>query len=176
MVYPVSDTNLPPEQWRPLFDAIGVEFGYRPLANRIGMDHTRLRRLLRGGGTSADAVQQVADAFRVSAATVRELRGEGRDAALEPFTLPDDAGKLNDNERNVIRAMVRALLDARDSSHVNQPATADPAATTRASDEARPPQEDGSAHDPEIDPLTGLGRAFGPDEIEDGDHGDEEAG
>ena len=55
--------SLPPGQWRPLFDAIGCEFGYRPLANRIGMDHTRLRRLLRGGGTSAAAIQQVADAL-----------------------------------------------------------------------------------------------------------------
>lgn len=51
--------SLPPEQWRPMFDAIGCEFGYRPLAKRIGMDHTRLRRLIRGGGTSADAIHQV---------------------------------------------------------------------------------------------------------------------
>lgn len=72
----MSDPNLPPEQWRPLFDKIGVDFGYRPLANRIGMNHTRLRRLMLGGGTSVEAVQQVADALGVSPETVRELRGE----------------------------------------------------------------------------------------------------
>lgn len=116
----VSESNLPPEHWRPLFDAIGVEFGYRPLANKIGMDHTRLRRCLLGGGTSAETVQKVADAFGVDPGRVRELRGEGRDAVVEPFTLPDDAGRLTHDERNVIRAMVRALLDARDR-HATQP-------------------------------------------------------
>lgn len=112
----VSDSNLPPEQWRSLFDTIGVEFGYRPLANHIGMDHTRLRRLLLGGGTSEDALQQVADAFRVPAAKVRELRGE---AAVDrkPFTLPDDAGRLTERERDVIRSMVRVLLEARELGH-----------------------------------------------------------
>lgn len=109
----MSDSNLPPERWRSLFDTIGVEFGYRPLANHIGMDHTRLRRLLLGGGTSEDALQQVADAFRVPVAKVREIRG---DAAVErkPFTLPDDAGRLTERERDVIRSMVRVLLEARE--------------------------------------------------------------
>lgn len=110
----MSDSNLPPEQWRPLFDTIGVEFGYRPLANHMDMDHTRLRRLLLGGGTSEDALQQVADVFRVPVSRVRELRGE---AAVErkPFTLPDDAGRLTERERDVIRSMVRVLLEARES-------------------------------------------------------------
>lgn len=112
----MSESNLPPEHWRPLFDAIGVEFGYRPLANRIGMDHTRLRRLLLGGGTSAATVQKVASAFGVSPADVLELRGEGRGAAVEPFTLPDDAGRLNEKERDVVRAMVRVLLDSKDAT------------------------------------------------------------
>lgn len=70
----VSESNLPPEHWRPLFDAIGVEFGYRPLANKIGMDHTRLRRCLLGGGTSAETVQKVADAFGVDPGRVTMRR------------------------------------------------------------------------------------------------------
>ncbi|QKO03041.1 immunity repressor [Mycobacterium phage LastJedi] len=158
----MSDSNLPPEQWRPLFDAIGVEFGYRPLANRIGMDHTRLRRLLRGGGTSTEAIQQVADAFRVPASKVRELRGDVRDAALEPFTLPDDAGRLNHNERNVIRAMVRALLDARDSAHADQSIQpADSSAQPDAPDEAPQDQEvtGGSTIDTDPPDWSKLGEA-----------------
>lgn len=107
----VSDSNLPPEQWRPLFDAIGVEFGYRPLASHTGMNHTRLRRLLLGGGTTDDAVRQVAEAFRVPVTKILELRGQA-EASREPFTLPDDAGRLNERERDVIRSMVRVLLDA----------------------------------------------------------------
>lgn len=108
----MSDSNLPPEQWRSLFDAAGIEFGYRPLANRIGMNHTRVRRLLRGGGTTAEAVQLVADALHVPTTTIRELRGEPA-VQYEPFTLPDDAGRLNDKERDAVRAIVRVLLDAR---------------------------------------------------------------
>lgn len=157
MVAPVSDSNLPPEQWRPLFDAIGVEFGYRPLANRINMDHTRLRRLLRGGGTSAAAVQQVADAFGVPAATVRELRGESRDTALEPFTLPDDAGRLNDTERDAIRAVIRAFLDAKDERDADQPiADTDSTPASGTSDEA-PQVEEVNTHDPAFDAIR---RAF----------------
>jgi len=49
----VSDATLPPEPWRALYEGIGVEFGYRQLATRISMDHTTLRRLLKGGRTSA---------------------------------------------------------------------------------------------------------------------------
>lgn len=123
---PVSDPTFPPEQWRPLFDKIGVEFGYRPLANRIGMEHTKLRRLLLGGGTSAATVRQVADAFGVSPEKVRELRAEPASTAVEPFTLPDDAGKLNYSERRVILSMVRALLDARDRTDEHSPSQSDP--------------------------------------------------
>lgn len=139
----VSDSNLPPEQWRPLFDKIGVAFGYRPLANKIGMDHTRLRRLMRGGGTSAAAVQDVADAFGVSPETIRELRGEGGEV-VEPFTLPDDAGRLTHDERDVIRAMVRALLDARDRtderrSDSDHPPTEEPRASGAEDQKTRKP-------------------------------------
>ncbi|QZD97561.1 immunity repressor [Gordonia phage LonelyBoi] len=117
----VSDPNLPPEQWRPLFDALGIEFGYRPLANRADMNHTRVRRVLRGEGTSEDAIRLVADALDVSPARVHELRGEPA-VETEPFILPDDAGRLTDREREVIRAMVRALIDAKDR-HADQPAS-----------------------------------------------------
>ena len=84
----VSESNLPPEHWRPFFDAINVEFGYRPLANKIGMDHTRLRRCLLGGGTSVETVQKVADVFGIDPGRVRELRGEGRDAAVDRSPCP----------------------------------------------------------------------------------------
>ncbi|QDM56390.1 transcriptional repressor [Gordonia phage Sidious] len=121
MVSTVSDPNLPPEQWRPLFDALGIEFGYRPLATRADMNHTRVRRVLRGEGTSEDAIRLVADALDVSPAKVHELRGEPA-VEREPFILPDDAGRLTDREREVIRAMVRALIEAKDR-HADQPAT-----------------------------------------------------
>lgn len=137
----MSDSNLPPEQWRSLFDDAGVEFGYRPLANRIGMNHTRVRRLLRGGGTTADAIQQVADALRVSTDKIRELRGEPV-SGYEPFILPDDAGRLNDKERDAIRAVIRALLDAKDERDADEPiADTDSTAKSDAPDEASEDQE-----------------------------------
>lgn len=108
----MSESNLPPESWRPLFDKANIEFGYRPLATRAGLTPTRVHRLIRGGGTTNEAIKQVAEALRVNESRVRELRGEAA-VEIKPFTLPDDAGWLNDNEREVIRSMVRALLDAR---------------------------------------------------------------
>lgn len=124
----MNEPAQPPEQWRPLFEKIGVEFGYRPLAARINMDHTRLRRLLLGGGTTSEAIQAVADAFGVSPEVIRQLRGE-QQIAYEPFTLPDEAGRLNQNERRVIRAMIRALLDARGERHDMEAATEPDAST-----------------------------------------------
>jgi hypothetical protein len=136
----VSESNLPPEQWRPLFERAGIEFGYRPLAARAGLTHTRVHRLIRGGGTTDEAIQQVADALGVKASKVRELRNEPA-VEVEPFTLPDDAGRLTHNERDVIRSMVRALLDARDSAHADQSTTAGPAASSGTPPQGRTPQE-----------------------------------
>lgn len=123
MVFSVSEANLPPEAWRPLFDEANIEFGYRPLATRAGLTPTRVHRLVRGGGTTDEAIRQVADALGVKESKVRELRGEPA-VEIKPFTLPDDAGRLTHNERNVIRAMVRALLEARDGRHVLESASA----------------------------------------------------
>ena len=143
MVNAVSDSHLPPEQWRPLFDKAGIEFGYRPLAARAGLTHTRVHRLIRGGGTTDDAIQRVADALGVKASKVRELRNE---PAVEPrpFTLPDDAGRLNHNEREVIRSVVRALLDARDGRYVMEDAPEPPAPPEGdEGQEGGPPSGDG---------------------------------
>lgn len=122
----MSESNLPPEQWRPLFDKAGIEFGYRPLAARAGLTHTRVHRLIRGGGTTPEAIKQVADALGVAPSKVRALRDEPAD--VEPFTLPDDAGRLTHDERNVVRAVVRALLDARDRHATDSPTAGSPPA------------------------------------------------
>lgn len=156
---------------RPLFDGAGIEFGYRPLATRAGLTHTRVHRLLRGGGTTDEAIQLVADAFGVKSSKVRELRGEPA-VEVEPFTLPDDAGRLTHDERNVVRAVVRALLDARDR-HAAQPTTpADPPAEaprtpgtkvekTRAGD--RPADPGGELVEfPRRDDVLSSGYPLGP--------------
>lgn len=158
MVKAVSESSLPPEQWRPLFDKAGIEFGYRPLAARAGLTHTRVHRLVRGGGTTDDAIQAVADALGVKASKVRELRNEPA-VDIEPFTLPDDAGRLTNGERDVIRAMVRALLNARELHHADQPETdTDSSAPTGASDETSKDEEDRSPDEPES-AVAGLDRA-----------------
>lgn len=75
------------------------------------MDHTKVRRILRGDRTSHEAIKELADGLGIDPTEVYRLRGE---EPVEPFTLPDEAGRLTGSERRVIRAMVRALLDARD--------------------------------------------------------------
>lgn len=155
----MSESSLPPEQWRPLFDKAGIEFGYRPLAARAGLTHTRVHRLVRGGGTTDDAIQAVADALGVKASKVRELRDEPA-LDIEPFTLPDDAGRLTDAERDVIRAMVRALLNARELHHADQPETdTDSPAPPGAQTQAGPPQEDESLDDGEPGTAAGVDAA-----------------
>lgn len=171
----VSDSNLPPEQWRPLFDKRQIDFGYRPLAAKLDMNHTRIRRLLLGGGTTDAAMRQVADFFGVPVAKVRELRGEAA-VNREPFTLPDDAGRLTERERDVIRSMVRVLLDARGASDADQPTPpvrpSAPAGAQAAGDEGKedePGDRTGLVNDSEVDALDGLRWEFGDPEIEDGD-------
>ena len=157
----VSESNLPPESWRPLFDRAGIEFGYRPLAKRAGLTHTRVHRLVRGGGTTNDAIDKVAEALRVKASKVRELRGEAA-VEIEPFILPDEAGRLTDMERSVIRQMVRALLDARELGSED----------TSTQDTPGNPQIDGEAG-PRRTPNTRAGNAGAdkPDALISGDQG-----
>ncbi|ORV19755.1 hypothetical protein AWB98_02410 [Mycolicibacterium conceptionense] len=162
----VSDSNLPPEQWRPLFDKRQIAFGYRPLAAKLDMNHTRIRRLLLGGGTTEDALRQVADFFGVPVAKVRELRGEAA-VEREPFTLPDDAGRLTERERDVIRSMVRVLLEAREQAHAVPPHQA---TTSGTSDEAHENEEARSTDKPE-DPAARLRRH--QDAFRDQVHGDQ---
>lgn len=158
MVGTVSDSNLPPEQWRALFDAAGIEFGYRPLANRIGTTHTRVRRVLRGAGSSTAAMQAVADELGVPVSRVRELRGEDA-IEMEPFTLPDDAGRLNDDERDVIRAMVRALLNARGTANAERDDL--PIDPSSESDASSSPVESQEAGVPATVDITWLNTALG---------------
>ena len=147
----MGDPKLPPEQWRPLFDKIGVEFGYRPLATRINMDHTKVRRILRGDRTSHEAIKELADGLGIDPTEVYRLRGE---EPVEPFTLPDEAGRLTGSERRVIRAMVRALLDARDRDNAveatqeqDAPGEADPNEKTDAGDPRDPDDYDLAGRD-----------------------------
>ncbi|WP_165609468.1 hypothetical protein, partial [Mycolicibacterium fortuitum] len=126
--------------WSPLFDKRQIAFGYRPLAAKLDMNHTRIRRLLLGGGTTEDALRQVADFFGVPVAKVRELRGEAA-VEREPFTLPDDAGRLTERERDVIRSMVRVLLEAREQAHA---VPTHQAATSGASGKENKDKEDRS--------------------------------
>lgn len=164
----MSDSNLPPEHWRPLFDSIGVEFGYRPLANKIGMEHTKLRRLLLGGGTSVATVREVADAFGVSPETIRELRGE-RGQVSEPFILPDDAGRLTHDERKVVRAVVRALLDAREhherEAEPDHPPAEAAGAQGAEKQKTKPAGLSGQDQASNVKPLRRRGRDFTADPV-----------
>lgn len=151
----MSDSNLPPEQWRPLFDKRQIDFGYRPLAAKLNMNHTRIRRLLLGGGTTEDALHQVAEFFGVPVAKVRELRGEAA-SNREPFTLPDDAGRLNERERDVIRSMVRVLLEARE---LPDAVPVDPSAQPDAPPEVDKDEEDRSPDESETTAAARMDRA-----------------
>lgn len=115
------------------------------------MDHTKVRRILRGDRTSHEAIKELADGLGIDPTEVYRLRGE---EPVEPFTLPDEAGRLTGSERRVIRAMVRALLDARDRDNAveatqeqDAPGEADPNEKTDAGDPRDPDDYDLAGRD-----------------------------
>lgn len=103
-----------PDQWLPLFDDVELKVSYRALAARAGLEYTAARRVLLGLGTTHETIAAVARAFEVHPDEVYRLRGE---PPVRPFTLPDDAGRLNQVERDAVLAVVNAILGAKGESN-----------------------------------------------------------
>ena len=117
--------SLPDEKWRPLFDRAGIEFGYRPLAARSGMNHTRVHRALRGGGTTTDAVETIAATLGTTADTIWRLRGDTDRIGQRPFEVPENAHLLTDSERRLVRDLINALVTAHNEPHPKTDGPAD---------------------------------------------------
>lgn len=82
----------------------------RGLASRAGVAPDTARLLLSGArGQNEQTIGKVADAIGLPVTVLRRAAGhqEGR---LAPFTLPPEADRLNQHQRDVVLAMVRALL------------------------------------------------------------------
>lgn len=91
------------------------------LAARAGLAHETVRRILRGvGRPSETTIEKLAAAIGGSVPQMRLLAGRPA-GELEPFVLPAEANRLGRREREVVRSMVQALLDASDRSTVTNP-------------------------------------------------------
>ena len=99
-----------PEKWEPIFAAAGVRFSYRGLADAANRDTSLVIRVLDGVNVEPDAIDDVAEALKISPERLKELRG---DPQLDPFTLPPEADQLNKAEREAVKGVVRAILRAK---------------------------------------------------------------
>lgn len=102
-----------PDHWLPYFEKLGVEpnrRSFREVARRAGVDVGRIRRGMRGEGTSDRTIEILAEVFGISIAEVQQLRGE---QPAEPFELPFEARYLTRTQRDAVRAVVQGMLEGR---------------------------------------------------------------
>jgi hypothetical protein len=84
------------------------------LAAKAGLAHETVRRIFAGvGHPSETTIEKLAAAIGGSIPQMRLLAGRPA-GELEPFVLPPEANQLGAREREVVRSMVQALLDASD--------------------------------------------------------------
>lgn len=84
------------------------------LAASAGLAHETVRRIFAGvGQPSETTIEKLAAAIGGSIPQMRLLAGRPA-GELEPFVLPPEANQLGAREREVVRSMVQALLDASD--------------------------------------------------------------
>lgn len=90
------------------------------LARQAGLVHETVRRIFNGDGRPSETtLAKIADAVGGSLAQMRLLNGRPA-GEPEPFVLPPEANQLTQRERQVVLAMVRALLQASDRGAVTE--------------------------------------------------------
>lgn len=104
-----------PEHWRPYFESRGIEFTFNALERKAeGVSlNTVIRALTSQGRTTDRVANAVSGALGITSDKFRELRGE---PTGEPFQLPARARLLTVTEREVVRSVVNAILDARENT------------------------------------------------------------
>lgn len=81
------------------------------LGARAGVAHETVRRILNGQGHPSEAtLAKLAAALHTSVPQLRLLAGRPP-GEPEPFILPPEANQLTERERNIVRSLVRALLE-----------------------------------------------------------------
>ena len=94
------------------------------LAAAAGLAHETVRRVFAGKGRPSETtIEKIAAAIGGSVPQMRLLAGRPP-GELEPFVLPPEANRLGMREREVVRSMIQALLDAAERS--TGPSVSDP--------------------------------------------------
>jgi hypothetical protein len=102
-------TNELPEPWASALSPKGIH-SYRDMGMAAGVAHETARRLVTGGATSAATVNKVADKlFGGDRTRVWVLYGAPLDD-FGPWELPPEASLLNEEQREAVLGVIRAML------------------------------------------------------------------
>lgn len=96
------------EPWSTAAERAGVRQTYRGIAERAGISHVTVRRLVAEGRTSQATVTKVADALGVDEATVYGWAGVDL-SEWGPWIPPREAHKLNPRARAALEELIRAI-------------------------------------------------------------------
>lgn len=96
------------EPWSTAAEKAGVRQTYRGIAERAGISHVTVRRLVVEGRTSQATVTKVADALGVDEATIYGWAGVDL-SEWGPWIPPREAHKLNPRARAALEELIRAI-------------------------------------------------------------------
>lgn len=110
--------------WERLMEGKGLG-SYRRVADRAGISHETVRRVILGLPSDDASIQSVADALGVDIELVHEMRG---DAPADPrqWDPPESSRLLTDDERAALSRLIGVMTTGRDEQggggHADSPA------------------------------------------------------
>ena len=160
-----------PEQWRPFFEKKAIDFTFRALERKTGVAANTIIRALNGEKkTTARVVTALCEALGISTETFYEMQGK---PVVEPFVLPARASQLTTREREVVRDVVHALLDAHEQASAKSDAPPEGDKDKEANRSRRRPPPKESEINPPLNPGWDPLDPPGVSGDEDGEEGHE---
>lgn len=99
-----------PEPWNTAAEKAGVRQTYRGIAERAGLSHVTVQRLIAQGRTTVSTVRKVADALEVEQATIYEWAGIEL-SEWGPWDPPASAHKMSPRTRAAVEELIRAITE-----------------------------------------------------------------
>lgn len=110
-----------PEPWRTAAERAGVRQTYRGIGEAAGLSHVTVRRLIAQGRTTPATISAVADALRVSEATVTAW-ADVETSEWGPWVPPRESHRLNPRARQALEELIRAVTEGGQQDGAVKPA------------------------------------------------------
>lgn len=103
-----------PDPWKRLMERAGID-SIRELANKAGLDnHSAINRvIMKGTTTSAENMEKVATALRVSIADLYEIT---QGAPSAPLTMPRGTELLSERQKRAIAEIIRTMVEEKENA------------------------------------------------------------